>query len=168
MARVSAGTDVPLATNMCVIAMEHLPPAIAADAVQVVLSDHHLWGGLRSSAALARIAETFGIGLSMHSNSHLGVSLAAMTHLASATPNLTYACDTHYPWKTQDLIVPGALAFVDGEVAVPTGPGLGVELDREMLGVLHEQFLTCGVRRREDTVYMQSIQPDFMPNVGRW
>ena len=41
MARVSAGTDVPLATNMCVIAFEHLPPAIAADAVQVVLSDHH-------------------------------------------------------------------------------------------------------------------------------
>ena len=46
---VSAGTDVPLATNMCVIAIEHLPPAIAADAVQIVLSDHHLWGGLRRS-----------------------------------------------------------------------------------------------------------------------
>ena len=62
MARVSAGTDVPLATNMCVIAFEHLPPAIAADAVQVVLSDHHLWGGLRRSALLAGITETFGWG----------------------------------------------------------------------------------------------------------
>ena len=56
MAQVSAGTDVPLATNMCVIAFEHLPPAIAADAVQVVLSDHHLWGGLRRSALLGGIA----------------------------------------------------------------------------------------------------------------
>ncbi|HEY9394657.1 MAG TPA: enolase C-terminal domain-like protein, partial [Nocardioides sp.] len=42
MAQVSARTDVPLATNMCVIAFEHLKPAIAADAVQIVLSDHHL------------------------------------------------------------------------------------------------------------------------------
>jgi glucarate dehydratase len=168
MAQVSARTDVPLATNMCVIAREHLPPAIAADAVQIVLSDHHLWGGLRASLLLAGITETWGLGLSMHSNSHLGVSLAAMTHLAAATPNLTYACDTHYPWKTQDVIVPGVLEFADGSVACPTGPGLGVELDRDALGLLHEQYLRCDVRRREDTVYMRSVQPDFTPNASRW
>lgn len=168
MAYVAARTDVPLATNMCVIAFEHLAPAVAADAVQVVLSDHHLWGGLRRSALLAGITETFGMGLSMHSNSHLGVSLAAMVHLAGATPNLTYACDTHYPWKTQDVIVPGQLVFEDGSVAVPTGPGLGVDLDRDLLGLLHEQYLACGVRRREDTVYMRSIDPSFTPNTARW
>ena len=168
MSQVAAGTDVPLATNMCVIAFEHLPPAVAADAVQVVLSDHHLWGGLRRSALLAGITDTFGMGLSMHSNSHLGISLAAMVHLAAATPNLTYACDTHYPWKTQDLVGPGVLDFTDGSVRVPTGPGLGVDLDRDALGLLHEQYLSCGVRRREDTVYMQSIDPSFTPNTARW
>ena len=168
MAQVAARTDVPLATNMCVIAFEHLKPAIAVDAVQIVLSDHHLWGGLRRSALLGGITDTFGMGLSMHSNSHLGVSLAAMVHLAAATPNLTYACDTHYPWKTQDVVRPGVLDFADGSVAVPTGPGLGVELDRDLLGVLHEQYLTCGVRRREDTVYMRSLEPDFTPNTSRW
>ncbi|UUZ61485.1 enolase C-terminal domain-like protein [Nocardioides sp. B-3] len=168
MAVVSAGTDVPLATNMCVIAMGHLPPAIASDAVQIVLSDHHLWGGLRRSQLLAGIAETWGLGLSMHSNSHLGVSLAAMTHPAAATPTLTYACDTHYPWKTRDLIKPGVPDFVDGAIAVPTTPGLGVELDRDQLGLLHEQYLECGVRRREDTVYMRTIEPDFTPNTARW
>ncbi|MFE7228479.1 glucarate dehydratase family protein [Nocardioides sp. NPDC057577] len=168
MAQVSARTDVPLATNMCVIAFEHLKPAIAADAVQIVLSDHHLWGGLRQSALLGGITDTFGLGLSMHSNSHLGVSLAAMVHLAAATPNLTYACDTHYPWKTQEVVRSGVLDFEDGAVAVPTGPGLGVELDRDLLGELHEQYLRCGVRRREDTVYMRSIDPDFTPNTSRW
>ena len=40
----------------------------------------------------------------MHSNSHLGISLAAMTHVASAVPNLTYALDTHWPWKSEDVI----------------------------------------------------------------
>jgi glucarate dehydratase len=136
--------------------------------VQVVLSDHHLWGGLRRSALLGGITETFGLGLSMHSNSHLGISLAAMVHLAAASPNLTYACDTHYPWKTDDVVEPGVLEFVDGSVAVPTTPGLGVTLDRGRLGELHEQYVSCGVRRREDTAYMQTIQPDFRPNASRW
>jgi glucarate dehydratase len=168
MAAVAAGTDIPLATNMCVIAFEHFPPAVAQEAVQIVLTDHHLWGGLRRSALMAGIADTFGIGLSMHSNSHLGVSLAAMVHLAAATPNLTYACDTHIPWKTQDVIAPDLLSFDGGSVAVPTMPGLGVELDRDALGLLHEQYLSCGIRRREDTAYMRSIDPSFEPNTSRW
>ncbi|MEV0994042.1 glucarate dehydratase family protein [Nonomuraea sp. NPDC050202] len=168
MAEVSKHTDLPLATNMCVISFDHLKPAVAADAVQVVLSDHHLWGGLRRSALLGGICETFGIGLSMHSNSHLGVSLAAMTHLAAATPNLTYACDTHYPWKTEEVVKPGVLEFREGAIAVPTGPGLGVELDEDALAALHEQYVRCGQRGREDTAYMRSIVPDFTPNTARW
>jgi glucarate dehydratase len=168
MAAVARETDLPLATNMCVIAFEHLEPAVRANAVGVVLSDHHLWGGLQRSRLLAGICDTFGLGLSMHSNSHLGISLAAMTHLAAATPNLTYACDTHYPWKTEDVVKPGVLDFVGGAVAVPTTPGLGVDLDEDALGALHEQYLSCGIRRREDTVYMQSVQPAFEPNTARW
>jgi glucarate dehydratase len=168
MARVAAEAPMPLATNMAVVAFEQLPPAIAADAVQVVLSDHHFWGGLRRSQLLAGTCDTFGIGLSMHSNSHLGISLAAMTHLAAATPNLTYACDTHWPWKTEDVVRPGVLAFVDGAVAVPAGPGLGVEVDDDALAALHEQYVRCGLRRRDDTGYMRRFQPDFERKVGTW
>nr|WP_238351057.1 glucarate dehydratase family protein [Kribbella shirazensis] len=168
MAAVARQTELPLATNMCVIAFAHLKPAVLADAVQVVLSDHHYWGGLRRSQLLAGICDTFGTGLSMHSNSHLGISLAAMTHLAAATPNLTYACDTHYPWKTEDVVKPGVLAFESGSVRVPRGPGLGVELDVDALGALHEQYLACGIRKRDDTTYMRTIDPGFSPNTARW
>ena len=66
------------------------------------------------------------------------------------------------------MITTGVLEFAGGAVAVPTGPGLGVELDRDALGVLHEQYLTCGVRRREDTVYMRTVEPGFEPNTSRW
>jgi glucarate dehydratase len=168
MARVAAEAPMPLATNMAVVTFEQLPPAIAAGAVQVVLSDHHFWGGLRRSQLLAGTCDTFGIGLSMHSNSHLGISLAAMTHLAAATPNLTYACDTHWPWKTEDVVRPGVLAFVDGAVAVPAGPGLGIEVDEDALAALHEQYVRCGLRRRDDTGYMRRFQPDFERKVAAW
>ncbi|MGW5192203.1 glucarate dehydratase family protein [Kribbella sp. NPDC004138] len=168
MAAVARQTGIPLATNMCVIAFSHLKPAVLADAVQVVLSDHHYWGGLRRSQLLAGICDTFGMRLSMHSNSHLGISLAAMTHLAAATPNLTYACDTHYPWKTEDVIKPGVLSFESGSVRVPSGAGLGVELDADALGTLHEQYLACGIRKRDDTTYMRTVDPGFSPNTARW
>ncbi|KAA5838067.1 glucarate dehydratase family protein [Saccharopolyspora hirsuta] len=163
MAAVAEQVPMPLATNMCVVEMGHVAPAFRSDAVQVVLSDHHFWGGLRRSALLAGICATFGVGLSMHSNSHLGISLAAMTHLAAATPELTYACDTHWPWKeeTEDVVKPGALTFEKGAVAVPTTPGLGVELDADRLGALHEQYLSCGLTERDDTGYMRRIRPDF-------
>jgi glucarate dehydratase len=130
-----------------------------------VLSDHHYWGGLGRSRLLAGICETLGWGLSMHSNSHLGISLAAMVHLAAATPNLTYACDTHWPWKSEDVVA-GEFAFRGGSLAVPTGPGLGVRLDRDRLGALHEQYLRCGIRDRDDTGYRRSLEPGYLP--GTW
>jgi glucarate dehydratase len=170
MARVARESPMPLATNMCVVAFDHLRPAVEEDAVQVILSDHHFWGGLRRSQSLANTCDTFGLSLSMHSNSHLGISLAAMTHLAAATPNLTYACDTHWPWKAaeDDVIVPGALRFEGGAVPVPTGPGLGVELDRDALARLHEQYLACGITERDDTGYYRRTHPDFDPTAPRW
>ncbi|MHB8333501.1 MAG: glucarate dehydratase family protein [Acidimicrobiales bacterium] len=168
MAAVAREVPMPLATNMCVVGFEDIAQAVAERAVSVILSDHHYWGGLRESQSLARICSTFDLGLSMHSNSHLGISLAAMTHLASAVPNLTYALDTHWPWKDEDVIVPGVLDFVDGAVAVPTGPGLGVELDYDALAHLHEQYVTCGIRERNDSRYRQSIDPTYDPIVPRW
>jgi glucarate dehydratase len=171
MARVAREAPMPLATNMCVVAFDHLREAVEEDAVQVILSDHHFWGGLHRSRSLAGICDAFGLSLSMHSNSHLGISLAAMTHLAAATPNLTYACDTHWPWKAteDDVIVPGALRFVDGAVPVPTGPGLGIELDRDALARLHEQYLACGLTERDDTGYYRRVHDaGFDPTAPRW
>ncbi|OBB27273.1 glucarate dehydratase [Mycolicibacterium peregrinum] len=168
MADVAAQAPMPLATNMCVVAFDQLPPAIAKDSVRVVLSDHHYWGGLQRSRLLAGICDTFGLGLSMHSNSHLGISLAAMVHLAAATPNLTYACDTHWPWKTEDVVRPGTLEFHAGSVPVPTGPGLGVEIDDDSLSALHEQYVRCGITDRDDTGYMRTVDPSFEAISPRW
>ncbi|KAJ5984711.1 Mandelate racemase/muconate lactonizing enzyme domain-containing protein [Penicillium waksmanii] len=170
MAAVAKEASMPLATNMAVVAFSHLPPSVAQDAVQVILSDHHFWGGLRKSQTLAAICSIWKMRLSMHSNSHLGISLAAMTHLAAATPNLDYACDTHWPWKRdgEDVIVEGALKWHDGGVAVPTAPGLGVELDREKLALLHQQYLECGMTKRDDTTYMRKFRPEFSPHIPRW
>ncbi|WP_027342407.1 glucarate dehydratase family protein [Hamadaea tsunoensis] len=168
VADVARELGMPLATNMCVVAFEHLPEAIARDSVQVVLSDHHYWGGLRQSARLAGICQTWGIGLSMHSNSHLGISLAAMTHLGAALPELTYAADTHTPWQLGADVVESPLPIVDGAVRVPTTPGLGVTLDRDALARMHEDYVKCGLTERNDAGYMRTFVPDFEDVRPRW
>ena len=168
MAEVAAGAPMPLATNMCVITFADIPEAFAKRAVGVVLGDHHFWGGLRLTQRLAGICETYGVGLSMHSNSHLGISLAAMVHLAAATTNLSYAADTHTPWQCGVDVLAEPLSFVDGSVPVPDAPGLGVRLDPDALARMHADHERCGIRSRDDTGYLKSIDPTYERRQPRW
>ncbi|MFI9027689.1 glucarate dehydratase family protein [Streptomyces sp. NPDC053560] len=170
MAEVAARTEIPLATNMCVTTFDEIAEAFTRGAVQVVLSDHHYWGGLRNTRELAAICRTFGVGVSMHSNTHLGISLAAMTHVAATVPNLHHACDSHYPWQTEDVLTE-RLTFEGGAVAVTDTPGLGVELDRDRLAALHRRWLDDdgSQRDRDDAAAMRLADPEWTtPAVPRW
>jgi glucarate dehydratase len=51
------GLDVPLASNVAVTSFEDLPETVAKDAVQIILCDHHYWGGMRRVQQLARLAK---------------------------------------------------------------------------------------------------------------
>lgn len=163
MAELHRRTGLPLATNMVVTAFDHVPESIALNSVQIVLSDHHYWGGLRATQHLGQMCHTFGLGLSMHSNSHLGISLMAMTHLAAATPNLTYACDTHYPWVEDDdeVISGGKIPIAGGCVEVSDAPGLGITLDRERLARAHATYNRIAIRTRDDLGQMRKYEPTF-------
>ncbi|GAA2271104.1 glucarate dehydratase family protein [Streptomyces hawaiiensis] len=170
MAEVARRGGVPLATNMCVTTFAEIEEAFTRDAVQVVLSDHHYWGGLRNTQQLAAVCRTFGVGVSMHSNTHLGISLAAMTHVAATVPNLHHACDSHYPWQPEDVLTE-RLAFEGGRVAVSDAPGLGVELDHERLAALHQRWLDDdgALRDRDDAAAMRIADPDWAtPAMPRW
>lgn len=167
MAQVAAATEVPLATNMCVTTFAEIPEAFARGAVQIVLGDHHYWGGLRNTRELAAICRTFGVGMSMHSNTHLGISLAAMTQVAAVVPHLDHACDSHYPWQNEDVLTE-RIAFKDGRVAVSDLPGLGIELDRVELARLHRRWLDDDgtMRDRDDAAAMRVADPGW--TAQRW
>ena len=168
MATVRKALKTPLATNMCTTSFGDIPKAIELGSEDIILSDHHFWGGLQESMKLTSICETFGRDLSMHSNSHLGISLAAMVHLGAAIPNLRYALDTHYPWQSDEIVVGGRLKFEEGSVTVPNGPGLGVELDKVALAKLHENYLKCGLTKRDDEIEMQKVVPGWKFMATRW
>ena len=168
MALLSKQVNIPLATNMCTTSFEDLPASIRMASEHIILSDHHFWGGLRASMELNKICQTFDRGFSMHSNSHLGISMAAMAHLGAAVPHLDYALDTHYPWQIDEVIIGGKIPIKDGAVIVPKGPGLGVGLDREQLQRLHENFLNFGLKERNDEVEMKKVNPEWQFELQRW
>jgi glucarate dehydratase len=168
MAILRKKVKTPLATNMCTTSFEDIPNSIKIGSEDIILSDHHFWGGLRSSMTLSGICDTFGRDLSMHSNSHLGISLAAMVHLGGALPRMPFALDTHYPWQSDEIIMGGRMKFEGGSVAIPSEPGLGVELDRIALAKLHENYLKCGLTKRDDQIEMQKIYPDWEFKAVRW
>jgi glucarate dehydratase len=168
---LAAGVETPLASNVAVTSFAHIPQAVKTDAVQVILSDHHYWGGMRQVQQLGKVCQTFGLGLSMHSNSHLGVSLMAMAHAAAATRHLTYACDTHYPWQSarDEIVAGGRVAIVNGCVRIPDKPGLGVDLDYDQLARLKERYEKTPYRKRDDEAEMRKhVDPNWKRVLPRW
>lgn len=161
----------PLGSNVAVTGFADVPRAKGLDAVQIVLSDPHYWGGLRQVQLLSHLCSVLGMGLSMHSNSHLGVSLMAMTHVAAASPNLTFACDTHYPWQTErdEVVAGGRIKFENGCVRIPEKPGLGVEIDYDQLARGEERYDKITFRKRDDEAEMRKhVDPDWKRVLPRW
>ncbi|MFZ0217854.1 MAG: enolase C-terminal domain-like protein [Candidatus Dormiibacterota bacterium] len=131
MARVAKQTRTPLCTNMCVVRLEDFAPAVRAGAVDVVHADVHKWGGIHASIAMHGICRAFGLGVGLHSGGELGISTACHLGVAAAL-GLDYPADSMYYLLTDDLLTE-PLPVRDGAMPIPSGPGLGVEVDVEKL-----------------------------------
>ena len=144
MRRVREKVRIPLATNTVVINFEQLATNVRDPAVDVILLDTTFWGGIRSCVKAAGVCETFQTGIAVHSSGELGVQLATMLHLGAVVPNLAFNADAHYHHLVDDVIEGGLMPYVNGEIAVPNGPGLGVTLDRERVGRYAELYKSLG------------------------
>jgi glucarate dehydratase len=168
---LAEGIDTPLASNVATTGLEDVVPAWRTDAVQVILSDPHYWGGLHAVQRLSFLCEALGMGVSMHSNNHLGVSMMIMAHACAVSPAMLFACDTHYPWQTEqdEVLVGGRVKFVDGAVEMPAKPGLGIELDLDQVARLEERYHKLPYRKRDDAAEMrQHVDPTWQRILPRW
>ncbi|MFW6308780.1 MAG: enolase C-terminal domain-like protein [bacterium] len=153
MAEVRKKQPIPLSTNTVVQGFEDIKEAYDKGSVDVVLGDHHLTiGGIMGYKEMGVVCDSLGWELSMHSNNHLGISMAAMVHAGACTPHLVYDADTHYPWTLpeQDIIKGGKLKFHDGKMKIPEGKGLGVELDQDKLQEANERYRKGGWSDRDE------------------
>ena len=133
LARLRARSTVPLMADECVFSthdMLAVANAAAADVVSLKLVKH---GGLLNTRKVAAIAEAAGIGL--YGGCLLESSVGAAAHLQvfATLRDLAWGCEHFGPQILTDDLVTEPLRFADFHIHLPSGPGIGVTLDRDKL-----------------------------------
>ena len=106
---------------------------IGNDALQIVQPDNYYFGGMIRCMQVARMAAACGKSCTPHMSGG-GLGYRYMMHFVSALPNAM----PHHEFKGLGTNVifeckTSPLKVVDGKIKVPTGPGLGVEIDPDFI-----------------------------------
>lgn len=160
MAEFRRATGLRVATNMIATDWREMMHAIQLQSVDIPLADPHFWT-LRGSVRVAQMCHDWGLTWGSHSNNHFDVSLAMFTHVAAAAPGEITAIDTHWIWQDGQHLTTNPLQIVDGQIAVPDAPGLGVRIDPDRLARAHALYLSQGLNRRNDAIGMQFLIPGW-------
>jgi muconate cycloisomerase len=89
--------------------------------------------GLAGWRSLAAAADTANLPCWHGSALDLGIYTAAQLHLAAVTPNCQLPGDQIGPWLRETHLLKHDFTVKDGAIAVPTGPGLGIDVDQSLV-----------------------------------
>ena len=130
MAYLRSRIDAPLLANEASWTRDDILDVIRHGAADVVSVDQQMDGGLLNMKRAAGICEAAGMPVVKHSLGELGVATYAGLHVIASTANFLFASQAYGSLLADDIIAGvDTLPYEDGRLAVPDGPGLGVELD---------------------------------------
>jgi glucarate dehydratase len=121
-----------------------LGEAIRLGAPDTIVTNLNELGGISRTVAFIRACESFDVGFRFHSGD-TGIASAAYLHVSAAMEHVREPSQTLFRWYGDDVIAEGPFVPRGGVVAVPTGPGLGVTLDRDALARCHQRYTDEGV-----------------------
>ena len=130
--RLRQQTCVPIALNESVTDPASVMAILRADAAGFILPDTHIAGGILPCVKIGHVCEAAGVPCIMHCGHDLGPKTAAMLHVAAACPAYSLANDTTY-YGLEDDVITEPFQIQSGTIAVPTKPGLGIEVDPDKL-----------------------------------
>ncbi|MGH2405003.1 MAG: mandelate racemase/muconate lactonizing enzyme family protein [bacterium] len=135
--RIRAATAIPLAAGEAEFTRFGARDLLARKVIDVIQPDVARAGGVSETRKIADLASAHHVAYAPHVGFSGAVCVAATLHLAAAAGNfLTYECiHTANPLRERLAVVPvgGPGQLVDGQIPVPTGPGLGIQLDPDIL-----------------------------------
>lgn len=129
-------TSTPIALGERLYTRWDFKPVLVAGYVDIIQPDLSHAGGILEVRKIAAMAEAFDVAVAPHCP--LGpISLAAALQLDACTPNVMIqeqSQDIHYN-KGLDIFeyLVSPFEYVDGHVAVPSAPGLGIEVNEEVV-----------------------------------
>ncbi|HVW03803.1 MAG TPA: enolase C-terminal domain-like protein [Vicinamibacterales bacterium] len=160
LAEFKRATGLRTATNMVATDWRQLTHALHLRAVDIPLADPHFWT-MAGSVRVSQRCRDWGLTWGSHSNNHFDVSLAMFTHVAAAAAGDVTAIDTHWIWQDGEHLTREPLRIVDGAIAVPAAPGLGIELDMERVERAHALYQRAALGARDDAMAMQYLVPGW-------
>jgi glucarate dehydratase len=160
MAEFRRATGLPTATNMIATDWREMGHAIQLHSVDIPLADPHFWT-MAGSVRVAQMCHEWGLTWGSHSNNHFDISLAMFTHVAAAAPGKITAIDTHWIWQDGQRLTTEPLRIVNGQVALPEKPGLGIELDMDEIERAHRVYREKALGARDDAAAMQYLIPGW-------
>jgi D-galactarolactone cycloisomerase len=138
---VKAALPIPIAGGECEFTRLGFRDMFATHALDIVQPDTCAAGGISECKKIADMAATFGIRYNPHvwgTGIAIAASLQLMATLPTHTPTSLSALEpileldqTEHPIRQAILKTP--LTHVSGGMAIPSGPGLGIEIDRDAL-----------------------------------
>ncbi|WP_323676331.1 galactonate dehydratase [Halorubellus sp. PRR65] len=135
---IQAQTSTPIATGERLYTRGDFRDVLESGAVDVVQPDLSHAGGITEVAKIAAMAETYDVALAPHCP--LGpLALASCVQVDAVAGNALIqeqSLDIHYNESADVLDYladPSVFAFEDGFLPLPEGPGLGVEIDRDVV-----------------------------------
>ncbi len=135
--RIRAATTIPLAGGEAEFTRFGVRDLLARKVIDVIQPDVARSGGVSETKKIADLASAHHVAYAPHVGFSGAVCVAATLHLAAAATNfLTYECIyTENPLRERLTVTPvgGPGQLVDGQIPIPGGPGLGIELDPEVL-----------------------------------
>lgn len=131
-------TSIPLALGERLYSRWDVKPFLEQGGIDILQPDLSHAGGISEVRRIAAMAETYDVAIAPHCP--LGpIALAACLQIAACTPNVVIqemSLGIHYN-RGADLhtfmLDPTVLTPIDGYLPIPTGPGLGVELNHEAI-----------------------------------
>jgi len=131
-AQLAHALDLPIATDLLSTRYQ-VRDYLVRGALDVVQPDVCRSGGLTECRRIAHLADAFGAGLAPHVSIGSAIQFAASAHLAAAIPNLVIMEYWIGENPMGNAVLRRPLVLEDGMLVVPTGPGLGLEIDEAAL-----------------------------------
>ena len=129
LATLGRQTSVPLAVWRAIQSPADVLAAVRCGAAPFIVVGLEQVGGIAAARRCAAVADAGGVSAVLGSGPSLGIATAALLQLAAATPIFSgpSECACH---QLKDHVLSEPLEIVEGMMAVPQAPGLGVEVDR--------------------------------------
>ncbi len=124
---------VPIAGGESLAGIDQFHPFIAGRGVHLVQPDLGYVGGIGETVKILHHAAAHGIDAAIHTGGCIGPAMAASWHVAAAFSQVKWLEIVVAPRHAQEDFLIEPLRPLDGAVELPSGPGLGVRFDHDLL-----------------------------------